>query len=263
MEQEFAVNPYNPTRTHLLSRFDSLKNIVGGSGHYLFDASGVKYLDFLSQYGVNSFGHNNPQLVAAMQQALTDGQPSMIQPFTAPATQKLAEKLRDVTPGRLSCTVFTNSGAEAAEAAIKLTRIRTGKPVILSTLNGFHGKTLGALSATGNEVYQSPFGAPVANFEYVPFGDIDSLAEKLKTDGGRIAAFFVEPVQGEGGMKPAPEGYLSAAAELCRRAGVLLVLDEIQTGLGRTGRLFGANAAGIEPDVMLLWARRSAAGLCR
>lgn len=246
------MNPYNPTRTHLLARFDSLKDIVSGHEHYLFDSSGVKYLDFLSQYGVVSFGHNNPELVGALQQALAEKQPPMIQPFTAPAAQKLADKLKDITPGKLSCTVFANSGAEAAEAAIKLTRARTGKQVILSTVNGFHGKTLGALSATGNAAYQLPFGAPSENFDYVPFGDLDALAEKLQTDGERIAAFFVEPVQGEGGMKPAPPGYLAEAIELCRRAGVLTVFDEIQTGLGRTGHLFGATASQAEPDVMLL-----------
>ena len=246
------MNTYNPTRTHLLERFGSLKEMVRGQGHWLFDAAGARYLDFLSQYGVVSLGHNHPELVAAMQECLAAGQPSMVQPFTAPAAQALAETLKRITPGQLSYTVFANSGAEAAEAAIKLARARTGRLTILSTFGGFHGKTLGALSATGNPAYQAPFGAPCPGFEYVPFGDLDALKARLGRDDEPVAAFIVEPVQGEGGMVPAPAGYLAAAVELCRAAGTLTVFDEVQTGLGRTGRLFAAEEAGTAPDIMLL-----------
>ncbi len=246
------MNPYNPTRTHLLARFGSLKKMVRARGHFLYDEDGTRYLDFLSQYGVVSFGHNNPELVTVLQRCLAAHQPSMIQPFTAAATQELAEKLEQETPGDLCYTVFTNSGAEATEAGIKLARARTGRLTIISTIGGFHGKTLGALSATGNPAYQAPFGAPSPHFEYVPFGDASALEAKLKSDGDNIAAFIVEPVQGEAGMIPAPPGYLAAVVELCRAAGAMAIFDEVQTGLGRTGALFAGGADGIAPDIMLL-----------
>ncbi len=170
-----------------MERLGSLKKMVRGCEHFLYDREGTRYLDFLSQYGVISFGHNHPELVAVLQECLAAQQPSMIQPFTAPATQELAEKLKRHTPGDLCYTVFTNSGAEATEAAIKLARARTGRLTILSTLGGFHGKTLGALSATGNPAYQTPFGAPSPHFEYIPFGDPSALEAKLKSDGDNIA----------------------------------------------------------------------------
>ncbi len=246
------MNPYNPTRKYLLAQCGLGVQFVRGSGHFLYDADGRSYLDFLSQYGVASLGHNHPELVEALTDWARSGQPQMIQPFTGVATEQLAEMLRQITPGDLGCTVFTNSGAEAAEAAIKLARARTGRPTILSTIGGFHGKTLGALSATGNPVYQALFNAPAPGFDYIPYGDLDALAEKLHADGDHIAAFMVEPVQGEGGMVSAPDGYLAKAADLCRSAGVLTVFDEVQTGLGRTGALFAAEAAGVSPDIMLL-----------
>jgi len=245
------VNEYNPTRTDLLARLGLLKKIVRAQGHVLYDEDGTEYLDFLSQYGVMSLGHNHPELLAVLQEHLSEQRASMIQPFTAPGTQLLAEKLKEITPGDLSHTVFTNSGAEAAEAAIKLARARTGRRMILSAFGGFHGKTLGALSATANPTYQVPFGAPLPDFEYVPYGDLDSLEDKLRSDGDRIAAFIVEPVQGEGGIVPAPEGYLSGIVEITRRAGVLSIFDEVQTGLGRTGSLFGSDGSPA-PDIMLL-----------
>ncbi|KKN73312.1 hypothetical protein LCGC14_0402080 [marine sediment metagenome] len=244
--------PYNPSRTYLLAQCGLSKTFVRGEGHILTDADGQRYLDFLSQYGVVSFGHNHPQLVAALQAVTDAARPAMVQPFVGQATEELAEKLRDVTPGELGCTVFTNSGAEAVEAAIKLARARTGRLGILSTIGGFHGKTLGALSATGNPVYQTRFGAPVPGFEYVPYGDLNALADKLQRDGDAIAAFIVEPVQGEGGMVPAPPGYLAGAIELCRAAGAVAIFDEVQTGLGRTGAMFACQHAGAAPDILLL-----------
>ncbi len=244
------MNEYNPTRTDLFARLGLLKKIVRACGHFLYDEEGTRYLDFLSQYGVMSLGHNHPELLTVLQEYLAAQRPSMIQPFTPPATQMLAEKLKEITPGELSYTVLTNSGAEATEAAIKLARARTGRQTILSTLGGFHGKTLGALSATGNPTYQRPFGAPAPHFEYVPFGDLEALETRLRADGESIAAFIVEPVQGEGGMVSAPEGYLAGLTALCRDAGALTVFDEVQTGLGRTGSLFAS--AGEAPDILLL-----------
>ena len=243
---------FNPTRTNLLKTFRLDEPIVKGSGHRLFDAQGREYLDFLSQYGAVPFGQNPPALWEILRRAEAEQLVSMIQPLVPICAQQLAERLGAITPGDLEVCTFTNSGAEAVEAAIKLARVRTGRRVILSTTNGFHGKTLGALSATGRPMYQKPFGAPAPHFDYVPFGDLDALAQRLDDDGDDIAAFIVEPIQGEGGIIPAPPGYLAAAFDHCRRRGVLVIVDEIQTGLGRTGSLFALPPDAGTPDMLLL-----------
>jgi acetylornithine/succinyldiaminopimelate/putrescine aminotransferase/predicted amino acid dehydrogenase len=243
---------FNPTRTDLLKTFRLDEPIVRGSGHRLFDAQGREYLDFLAQYGAVPFGQNPPELWDIIRRSEAEQLVSMIQPLIPVYAQRLAERLAAITPGDLDICTFTNSGAEAVEAAIKLARVRTGRRVILSTINGFHGKTMGALSATGRPMYQKPFGVPVPHFDYVPFGDLDALAQRLEQDRGDIAAFIVEPIQGEGGIVPAPPGYLAAAFDLCRRHGVLVIADEIQTGLGRTGSLFALPADAGTPDILLL-----------
>jgi acetylornithine/succinyldiaminopimelate/putrescine aminotransferase/predicted amino acid dehydrogenase len=243
---------FNPTRTKLLKTFGLDAPIVRGSGHRLFDTEGREYLDFLSQYGAVPFGQNPPALWEIVRRAETDQLASMIQPLLPVDAVRLAERLGAITPGDLEVCTFTNSGAEAVEAAIKLARVRTGRQIILSATNSFHGKTLGALSATGRPMYQQPFGAPAPNFEYVPFGDLDALAQRLDVGGEPIAAFIVEPIQGEGGIIPAPDGYLAAAFDLCRRHGVLVIVDEIQTGLGRTGSLFALPPDAGTPDMLLL-----------
>src|SRR5262249_6313168 len=145
-----------------------------------------------------------------------------------------------------------NSGAEAVEAAIKLCRAATKRPGILSTRGSFHGKTLGALSATGNPNYQRDFAAPAAGFDQVPYGDADALRQALTARPAYSGAFTVEPIQGEGGIVEPPPGYLAAARTICDEAGVLLALDEIQTGLGRTGDLFACEAESVVPDVLVL-----------
>lgn len=242
---------FNPTRVELLRTFRLDEPLVKGSGHRLFDAQGREYLDFLSQYGAVPFGQNPPALWDILRQAEAEQMVSMIQPLVPLYAKRLAERLGEITPGDLEACTFTNSGAEAVEAAIKLARARTGRRVILSTWNSFHGKTLGALSATGRTMYQKPFGAPVPDFEYVPYGDVDALEARLAgTDS--IAAFIVEPVQGEGGVVPAPPGYLAAAFAACRRHGVLTIVDEIQTGLGRTGTLFATPQDAGTPDILVL-----------
>jgi acetylornithine/succinyldiaminopimelate/putrescine aminotransferase/predicted amino acid dehydrogenase len=246
------LNPYNPTRSYFLDRMQLSKPLVRALGHHLYDSDGVQYLDFLSQYGAVSFGHNHPELWAALTACAQEQLPAMIQPLVPVAAQQLAAKLAAITPGDLGITVFANSGAEAVEAAIKLARARTGRLTILSTINGFHGKTLGALSATGNPAYQVLFGAPMPHFDYVPFGDAPALEAALERDADRLAAFIVEPIQGEAGVIPAPPGYLATALELCRRHGVLSIVDEVQTGLGRTGALFGLPPEAGAPDILVI-----------
>ena len=243
---------FNPTRSALLETFALDEAMVRGSGFRLFDAQGREYLDFLSQYGALPFGHNPPELWEAMMSAQGEQMPSMIQPLRPVEAERLAARLARLAPGDLEICTFANSGAETVEAAIKLARARTGRDLILSATNGFHGKTLGALSATGKPLYQIDFAAPAPGFEYVPYGDIDALAARLKADAGRIAAFMFEPIQGEGGVVCPPDGYLDAAIALCRQHGVLSIVDEIQTGLGRTGALFVSAAASEPPDMLLL-----------
>ncbi len=242
----------NPTRAELLQMFALDAKIVRGSGFALFDENGREYLDFLSQYGALPFGHNSPRLWAALNAAQTEQLPSLVQPLIPIEAEKLARRLAEITPGDLSITTFANSGAETVEAAIKLARIRTGRLGILSTHNGFHGKTLGALSATGKPIYQQGFAAPAPGFDYVNYGDLDALHARLEAATDNIAAFIVEPIQGEGGVVCPPEGYIDDVISLCRSHGVLVILDEIQTGLGRTGDLFACSKGHEVPDMLLL-----------
>ncbi|MGM0583557.1 MAG: aminotransferase class III-fold pyridoxal phosphate-dependent enzyme [Pseudomonadota bacterium] len=242
----------NPARARLLETFALDAAIVEGDGCRLVDSDGREHLDCLAQYGALPFGHNPPRIWDAIAGVRDTGLPAMLQPLRALEAERLAERLAEITPGDLSITTFANSGAEAVEAAIKLARVRTGRDVILSTSNGFHGKTLGALSATGKPMYQKDFAAPAPGFEYIPYGDLAALEAKLEADGHRIAAFVFEPIQGEGGIICPPDGYLDAAIALCRKHGVLSVADEIQTGLGRTGDLFACAAGEETPDLLLL-----------
>jgi putrescine aminotransferase len=161
----------------------------------------------------------------------------------------LAERLATLAPGDLQYTFFCNSGTEANEGAIKLARLATGRPGIIATHGAFHGKTLGALSATGRDYYRTPFGPLLPHFSHVPFGDAWALDAAIGPDA---AAVILEPIQGEAGVILPPAGYLRQVREICDRRGVLLIADEIQTGLGRTGRLFCVEHDGVTPDIMTL-----------
>ncbi|MDD2421409.1 MAG: aminotransferase class III-fold pyridoxal phosphate-dependent enzyme, partial [Heliobacteriaceae bacterium] len=242
----------NPHLGRLLNRLKLDKRFVRGEGCYLFDAAGERYLDFVAAYGALPFGFNPPAIWAALQAVEKNREPSFVQPSALEAAGCLAGRLVQLAPRDLSYVTFTNSGAEAVEAAIKLCRAATGRLGILTAENSFHGKTLGALSATGRSSYQIPFGAPVPGFERLPYGDLSALENTLANRPETFAALILEPIQGEGGIIIPPSGYLAAARELCHRYGVLFVLDEIQTGLGRTGRLFACERDGINPDVLLL-----------
>lgn len=253
VERWNGMRGLNPARGRLLETFGLDAELTRGTGCTLFDTDGHEYLDFLSQYGALPFGHNPPQIWEALRDQQDHLRPAMVQPLRATEAERLAEKLAAITPHDLDVVMLANSGAEAVEAAIKLARARTGRDIILSTRNGFHGKTMGALSATGKPMYQKDFGGPAHNFEYTDFGDLDALESKLKEDGDKIAAFVVEPIQGEGGVVcPTEAEYLDGVIALCREYGVLSILDEIQTGLGRTGQLFACAACEAAPDMLLL-----------
>ncbi len=242
----------NPHLGDLLEKIKLDKNYVKGNGCYLYDNVGNRYLDCIAAYGALPFGHNPPEIWESINQFQLSQEPGFIQPSSLNAAGELAKKLIDLAPQGLKYVTFANSGAEAVEAAIKLCRSATDRTGILSTENSFHGKTLGALSATGNNDYQAPFGSPMEGFNYIEFGDLAALDEELKNKPDFYAAFIVEPIQGEGGIVVPPEGYLAGAKKICEQYGVLLVADEVQTGLGRTGTLFACEQEGITPDVMLL-----------
>lgn len=243
------VNPVLAKRLHQLN-LD--KRFLRGSGCELIDADGQTYLDFIASYGALPFGFNPPEIWEAVTAIHSGMEPSFVQPAALEAAGRLAEELIRVAPDGLKYVTFANSGAEANEAAFKLARIFTKRYGILTTDNSFHGKTLGALSATGKDSYQKGFGAPVPGFDRIPYGDLEQLEAALRAKPDYYAAFIVEPIQGEGGIILPPDGYLRAALELCHSYGTLLIADEVQTGLGRTGKLFACEHEGITPDIMTL-----------
>ena len=190
------MNGLNPTRASLLETFGLDLELAQGEGCRLIDTAGREYLDFLSQYGALPFGHNPSHIWNALHEQESLSRPAMVQPLRALEAERLANTLASITPHDLGVVTLANSGAEAVEAAIKLARARTGRDLILSTLNGFHGKTMGALSATGKPMYQKDFGGPARGFEYIAFGDLEALEAKLAADADSIAAFIIEPIQG-------------------------------------------------------------------
>lgn len=227
-----------------------VKTFVRGEGVRVWDVEGKCYLDFLAGYGALNLGHNPPEVVAAVESALLEHAPGFSPAAINPLAAALAERLAAVAPAGLEMVFFGNSGAEAVEASLKLARRATGRHGFLYCDRSYHGKTLGALSVTGNMKYQRPFGPLVPECSVIPYGDLEALETALSTR--QFAAFVVEPIQAEGGMNVPPVDYLKRTYELCRKAGTLLVVDEVQTGLGRTGRMFAVEHSGIEPDVMTL-----------
>lgn len=250
------MHPYveyvNPVLAKRLHQLNINKTYCHGSGCDLIDEAGEQYLDFIASYGALPFGFNPPEIWEAINQIQLQNEPSFVQPSYLAAAGELAKRLVEVTPSGLNRVTYANSGAEAVEAALKLARIYTGRLGILTTENSFHGKTLGALSATGKDAYQKGFGAPVTGFERIPFGSIDCLEKAFSEKPDYFAAFIVEPIQGEGGIIIPPSGYLKKALEICHHYGALLIVDEVQTGLGRTGRMFACEFEGITPDIMTL-----------
>ena len=219
-------------------------------GAELFTADGRCVLDFLSGYCVHNVGHNHPDVVGALQLELARCGPAMIQTHVADLAGELAEKLCQRAGGRLSRAFFASSGSEGVEAAIKFARAHTRRAGILSAEHAFHGLTCGAVSLMSDAFWREGFGPLLPETSSIPFGDLDALERELKSK--RFAGFIVEPVQSEGGVcVPHPE-YLRKAEALCRRYGTLFVLDEVQTGMYRTGAFLAAHHFGVEPDMVIL-----------
>ena len=219
-----------------------------GTGQYLFDAAGARYLDLLSGFGVFGIGRNHPALRDALKGVLDSELPNLVQLDVSTLAGILAERLLAHVP-YLDKVFFANSGAEAVEGAIKFSRTATGRPELVFCDHAYHGLTNGALSLNGDAVFRDGFGPLLPDCIRVPFNDLAALEQALSSR--KVAAFVVEPIQGKGVNMPA-DGYLRSAAELCRRHGTLFVADEIQTGLGRTGRFLAVAHWNVEPDMVLL-----------
>ncbi|GAA3581524.1 acetylornithine transaminase [Amycolatopsis ultiminotia] len=222
--------------------------LVRGEGARVWDADGAEYLDLVGGIAVNALGHAHPDVVRAVTEQITRlGHTSNL--YVNPVAVELAETLLDVAglPGQ-GKVLFVNSGAEANEAALKISRL-TGRGKIVAAEGAFHGRTMGALTLTGQPGKRDPFAPLLPGVTHVPYGDVEALRGAVD---GETAAVFLEPVLGEAGVYPAPDGYLQAAREITKAAGALLVLDEVQTGIGRTGTWFAFQQTGIVPDVITL-----------
>ncbi|CAG4903083.1 Acetylornithine/succinyldiaminopimelate aminotransferase [Paraburkholderia saeva] len=246
---ETFVNPFLARKLEQI-RID--RSFVRAKGAFLYDEDGEAYLDFLAQYGAVPLGHHSEEIWSAVDALRADAEPVFAQPSLLVSAGRLAQRLIELAPPGLRYVTFTNSGAESVEAALKMARHATGRTRILSTKNAFHGKTFGALSATGKPDYQSHFGLPLAGFDHIEYGDATALESRIASHAGVYAAFIVEPIQGEGGVHVPPKGYLSAVEAICRRHGIVLIVDEVQTGLGRTGAMFACEYEGVRPDILLL-----------
>jgi ornithine--oxo-acid transaminase len=219
-------------------------------GAELFTADGGRIVDFLSGYCVHNVGHNHPDVVEALQRELARCGPAMIQTHVADLAGELAERLCARAGGRLSKAFFASSGSEGVEAAIKFARAHTRRTGILAAEHAFHGLTCGALSLMSDEFWREGFGPLLPGVKTVPFDSLEALERELKSK--QFAAFIVEPIQSEAGVRVPHADYLRNAESLCRRFGTLFVLDEVQTGMYRTGTFLAARQFGVEPDIVVL-----------
>jgi putrescine aminotransferase len=221
---------------------------VAAEGWIVRCADGREFIDCVGGYGAYNFGHRHPKIVAAVKHQL-DRMPMSSKLLLNPVMAQLCARLAELVPAGLTHSFISNSGTEAVEAALKLARLATGRPGVISAKNAFHGKTLGSLSSTHREQYQTPFRPLMQRFDQVPFGDAAAVRQAITDDTGAV---MLEPVQGEGGIIIPPPGYLSELREITQQAGVLLILDEVQTGMGRTGYNFACEAEGVSPDILVL-----------
>ncbi|HEX9995957.1 MAG TPA: aspartate aminotransferase family protein [Abditibacterium sp.] len=238
----------NPALAQVLQFIGFTSTESHALGCIVTDSTGRRFLDCLGGYGTMSVGHSHPKIIETAKNQLDKMAFSSRVLFNAPQAA-LAKKLAEIAPGDLQFAFFCNSGAEAAEAAIKFARITTGRKKLVSAVGAYHGKTMGALSVSGRDKYKTPFGPLVTDVQNVPFNDIEALELAVDND---TAAVLLEPIQGEGGIYVATNEYLQAARRICDEKGALLVMDEVQAGLGRTGKMWGCDHAGVAPDMMLL-----------
>jgi len=237
----------NPSLARLMS-FAGFGAEIRAEGCYIYDHEDRKFLDMLGGYGVFTLGHRHPKVVEAVKTQL-DKMPLSGRAFFSPVAADLAEKISEITPGNLDFVFFCNSGTEAVEAGLKLAKGASGRSKIVSTHNAFHGKTLGALSTIGKEKYRKPFAPLIPGVSFVEFGNLE---EAIREIDSTTACMIIEPIQGEGGINIPPDGYLTGLKAACAKHGAFLIADEVQTGLGRTGKMFGGDHDGAAPDLMPL-----------
>ncbi len=237
----------NPQFVRLLRTIGFDRRWARAEGAYLWDADGSRYLDVLGGFGMFNVGRNNPRVREALVEALELERPGSVQLGVDSLPALLAEELLRLAPASVERVLFTSSGTESVEAALKLGRAATGRARVLSAEHGFHGLTLGSLSANASAEFTARFGPLLPGFERVPWDDLEALKRELARED--VALFIVEPVQGKGVNVP-PPGYLGGAQELCRRYGTLFCVDEVQTGFGRTGRMLALEHWGLEPDLI-------------
>ncbi len=238
----------NPNLAGMLSLLGFDKSFTRAEGMKVWDSEGSTYLDFLGGYGALNLGHNPPKIYEAIDKV--QHFPNILQVSMNGIAAALAKNLAIITPGDLQYTFFSNSGAESVECAIKMARAATGKSKIIYCQNSFHGKTMGALSVTGREKYRTIFKPLLNDTEAIEFDNIEKLESALKSRD--CAAFILEPIQGEGGINVPHDGYLRAVRDLCNHYDTLLIADEVQTGFGRTGKLFACEHEDMVPDIMCM-----------
>ena len=220
-----------------------------GEGCYLFDSQGRKYLDLVAGIAVNSIGYSHPDFVQAMQEQVSKLL-HVSNLYYVEEQARLAEKIASITPDGLDRTLFVNSGAEANEGALKLAVRYTGRKKVMAALNGFHGRTAAALGATGQTKYQASFEPLISSaYEYYDYGDIESVKHMISKD---VAALIVEPIQGEGGVRTASPEFFKALRDICTDSGALMIVDEVQTGIGRTGKWYGIQNFDVTPDIITM-----------
>lgn len=251
MDQEL-VNKYrkylNPNHADFLERLGLATTVEEAKGAVLRDRRGRSFIDFVAGYGIFNLGHNPPRLLEALRREL-DSLPLWNRPFLNAPLAELAEKLASLAPSGLSRVFVCSTGAEAVDSAIKLARLSTRRVEIIAAEGAFHGFTLGALSVSGIPALSRPFRPLLPEVRHIPYGDAETLSKAVSK---RTAAVLLEPIQAEIGAVTPPEGYLTAAREICDRSGALLLIDEVRTGMGRTGPLFAVEHEGITPDVLIL-----------
>lgn len=218
------------------------------AGCYIWDASGRKFLDCVGGYGAFSLGHLHPKVVEAVKKQL-EKEALKSHLLLSAELADACELLASVLPGDINYSFFCNSGTEAVEGALKAARVHTGRPEFIGAVNGFHGKTFGSLSVSGREIYKTAFYPLLPETQQIPFGDADALAAAISD---RTAAVVLEVVQGEGGVILAPDDYFPRVREICDANSSLLILDEVRTGFGRTGRMFACEHYGVQPDIITM-----------
>lgn len=237
----------NPTYPGFLKRLGLNRIAVRAEGATITDSEGKTYIDCISGYGLFNLGHNHPVIIQKLKEQL-DKKELFTKPFITEGQVRLAEKLAEITPEGLTCSFVCNSGSEAVDSAIKLARLYTGKQEIITAVDSFHGYTFGALSASGIPSFKKLFEPMVPDIVHVPFGDLEALE---KTISPNTAAILLEPIQHESGIILPPDGYFQQVRSICEERNILLILDEVMTGCGKTGRMFAFEHSRIVPDILV------------